>query len=363
MALRSTGWTVRPSFVPHGPTEGVTLLADETALTQLAGVPDVAWQTPWEELSGLQLARLGRTMVLFATAGGVRYAWRKGDLSDFEAWREVVEAHGGEVLRRPRRAGVVAVVAVVLLASFAGGIAALFTRSSASATEQAAARAANLTRADLPSWFTTTSTSLLRELVGTPGQVVPSTTSTTMPPSSSPWGQIGRRFASCLGLAYTRDRVFGPAGQQPDYQVSSPIFTTTREGGLELVTTAQYYRSTTMVAKDRAEMSRAGFPTCFAAANSDLLRTALTSAVPSTPATGVAWRPVTYLGGWVRAGYVSISTGLSQPLDLVVAVVARGHYEVTLTALAGDFAQSRSQIESAINVVEARVGSTGSTAA
>ena len=52
--LRSAGWSVRPSFVPHGATAPVTLLMDDDALTQLAGDPAVAWQTPWSELSNVQ---------------------------------------------------------------------------------------------------------------------------------------------------------------------------------------------------------------------------------------------------------------------------------------------------------------------
>jgi len=35
--LRSDGWSVRPSFVPHGAVTPVTLLADENALTQFGG--------------------------------------------------------------------------------------------------------------------------------------------------------------------------------------------------------------------------------------------------------------------------------------------------------------------------------------
>ena len=57
-ALRSEGWSVRPSFVAHGPTAPVTLLADDQGLTQLAGVFPVAWQTPWEEVSQIELVGL-----------------------------------------------------------------------------------------------------------------------------------------------------------------------------------------------------------------------------------------------------------------------------------------------------------------
>ena len=83
--LRSTGWSVRPSFVTNGATSDVTLLADDIGLTQLAGQPSVAWQTPWAELGNLQLIRFARGIALFATANGVRYCWRTRDVRDYEA--------------------------------------------------------------------------------------------------------------------------------------------------------------------------------------------------------------------------------------------------------------------------------------
>ena len=81
-ALRSQGWVVRPSFVVNGPTSPVTLLSDETSLTQLAGEPAVAWQTPWSEFTNVVLVRFSHSMALFATTNGVRYCWRKHDLGD-----------------------------------------------------------------------------------------------------------------------------------------------------------------------------------------------------------------------------------------------------------------------------------------
>jgi len=110
--LRSDGWSVRPSFVPHGAVTPVTLLADENALTQLAGVPTVAWQTPWSELSNIQFVRFARGMALFATAAGVRYCWRNPSRNDFEpcapsssptaAWSRTIAAAPG-LQRRARR--------------------------------------------------------------------------------------------------------------------------------------------------------------------------------------------------------------------------------------------------------------------
>lgn len=361
--LRSGGFTVRPSFVPHGPTTGVTLLADDRGLTQLAGIPDVAWQTPWEELHQVELVRVGRTMALFATAGGVRYCWRRADLDDFEAWREVVLAHDGRVRRRTRRTGVLVVAGVVLLASFAGGIAALFTSSGPPAGELKAVEAVNLTSADLPAWFHVTSSSLLTTMFPPAGQVVTSTTSTTQPAANSAWARISRRFARCAGVAASRERVFGAAGQQPDYQVSSPVFTASSFAGIQLASTTQYYATTTMVSRDVAEMSRASFGACFAAANADILLTQLRGALPAvTP--GTTWRPATYLGGWARGGVASVDVGaVSGPLHLVVAVAAAGHYEVTLSALVGSWPGARAFLTNALDTLVARVGSSSATAA
>ena len=85
--IRSEDWTVRPSFVPNGPTSPVVLLTDDTGLTQLAGIPAVAWQTPWSEITNLELVRLHHQMALFATVGGVRYCWRNREITDYEQVR------------------------------------------------------------------------------------------------------------------------------------------------------------------------------------------------------------------------------------------------------------------------------------
>lgn len=361
--LRSAGWSVQPSFVPHGPTTGVTLLADERGLTQLAGIPDVAWQTPWDELTQVQLVRAGRGMALYASAGGVRYCWRHTTLEDYEDWREVVVAHGGEALRRPRRVGVVVVVGVVLLASFAGGIAAFFTGGSAPSGEVTAAEAVNLTRADLPAWYQVSTTSVLAQMIAPAGQVVASTTSTTAPAANSTWARLGRAFASCVGVSAATDRVFGAAGQQPDYQVASPVFAADSFGGIQLASTTQYYSSAAMVSSDVAEMSRAAFGGCFAAANANILLSTLERAVV-TSSTGVAWTPATYLRGWVAGGVSTITLPvLGGPYHLVIGVAASGHYEVTLSALVVDWPASQAFLTTTLNTLVSRIASSTATAA
>lgn len=362
MALRSPGWSVRPSFVPHGPTTGVTLLADETGITQLAGVPDVAWQTPWGALGHVQLVRFARSMALFATAAGVRYCWRNPSLDDYEAWRELVLAHGGEVARRPRRAGVAALVVVVLVASLAGGAVTFFSRGAAANPELASARAANLRLDDLPAGFATTTASFLEALEPPSGKVL-TPTPTTEPTPTSQWGRISGLFQSCLGVSAARDRVFGAAGQQPDYQVTSPIFRGSVDGGIDLASTSQYYRTTTMVRKDVAEMSEPAFGSCFAAVNEAMVLTYVTGSVPHV-APGAAWRPVTFVPGWSRGGEIEVTIpGVGQPLYLVVAVIAGGHHEVTLTALVGEWPAARGLLSGLVNTIKGRIASTSSTAA
>ncbi|HEV2426911.1 MAG TPA: hypothetical protein VGS61_01690 [Acidimicrobiales bacterium] len=362
MALRSAGWSVRPSFVPHGPTTGVTLLADDVGITQLAGIPDVAWQTPWSALSDVQLVRSSRSMSLLATAAGVRYCWRTPSLQDFEAWRELVLAHGGTVARRTRRAGVVAVVLVVLVASLGGAIAALFTGSAAAGGELASARDANVRLDDLPAGFAATTSSVLIGLVGRAGAVY-TPSATTQPKPSSAWAKISAEFQGCVGVSARRDRMYGAAGQQPDYQVSSAIYHAALDGGVDLVTSSQYYKTTTMVRRDVAEMSMAAFGSCFANVNAAELLAYLTGHVP-VYTEGVAWRPVTFVPGWSRGGEIDVSVpGIPQTLHLVVAVVAGGHHEVTLAALVGRWPQARPLLGSVVNTIKSRIVSPSSTAA
>ncbi len=362
--LRSGGWSVRPSFVPHGPTSPVTLLADDRGLTQLAGIPDVAWQTPWSELSSLQLARFSRGMALFATAAGVRYCWRTKRLDDFEAWREVVLEHGGEVTRRQRRAGVFAVIAVVLLASFAGGIAAFFSKGSSNGHELSAARAVNVTLKDLPAGWTTTTSSALGYLFPPSNQVVTSTTtpaSTTTTSATSVWSRVSAQFQTCMGVTAKRDRVYGAAGQMPDYQVSSRVLSAT-SNFLQVASITQYYATTTMVKRDVAEMSKKDFGACFAASNASLILSG-NSGAATIGSPGTNWQPQTFTRGWSRGGVVTLTQlGATVPVHLVMVEAAAGHFEVTLGALVTSWPQSESFLANLVNTLLSRITSTTSTA-
>jgi hypothetical protein len=362
--LRSEDWAVRPSFVPNGPTSPVVLLADDTTLTQLAGIPAVAWQTPWTEISNLELIRFSHQMALFATIAGVRYCWRHRDLSDYEAIRALVIEHGGVVSHRRRRAGVLVVVAFVVLASFAGGIAAYFNRGSHQANELADARYVNLTLKDLPSGWYTTSNAVLNYLVPPAGKVYEfnDTTTTTAPAKDSSFDKAASIFQTCLGVSNRKDRVYGLAGQNPDYQVSSPIFTTDALGGVELASTTQYYRTSTMVDKDTHEMSMANFGSCFVESSASLVLSGFGLSAPKA-VVGTDWRPVTFAKGWRRGGVVALTVpGVQSKLQLVMVVITHGHYEVTLSAIVESFKKSQGLLASEVNTLLSRMTSTTSKA-
>lgn len=370
-SFRSEGWAVRPSFVPHGVTSGVTLLADDNGLTQLSGDPQVAWQTPWAEIGSMQLVRFSRSLAFFATIDGVRYVWRTNRRDQYDEIAEVLAAHGARVVRRRRRAGVIAVVAVVLLASLAGGIASFFT-SSPSATALSEVKSVNLKIDDLPSGFYATTGSLLNYLFSPPGKVYRATT-TTAPAANSAWSQIATRFQHCMGVSAAKDRMFGAAGQQPLYQVSSPIFASSLHGGLEVGSTAQYYQTTTMVKKDTAEMSAKNFGSCLVASNAALILSGYTVHVPAV-AQGSTWQPVTFAKGFVRGGVTTLiqsgpATGATTnvpstaPLHLVIAIVTAGHYEVTFGAIVAKWPDTKPLLSNIVNTLLTRITNSGSTAA
>ncbi len=360
-SIRSEDWAVRPPFVPNGPTSPVTLLTDDAGLTQLAGIPPVTWQTPWSEISNLELVRISHQMLLFATIGGVRYCWRHRDQVDYELLRTVVVEHGGVVTQRRRRAGVFAIVAIVILASFAGGIAAWFNRGSSAAQELGDARHVNLTLNDLPSGWYKTSETILNYLVPPSSKVYTSTTTTT-PAKDTGFDKSAAVFQKCLGVTNKKDRVYGAAGQLPDYQVSSPIFNTNAKEGIELASTSQYYRTTTMVDKDTKEMSRHNFGSCFVTSSADIIMSGFGL---TNPATNVAtnWRPTTFTKGWSRGGVVSLSVpSVKSKLQLVMVIITHGHYEVTLSAIVGSFTKAKPLLASLTNTLLSRMENSSSKA-
>jgi hypothetical protein len=362
--LRSEGWSVRPSFVPHGAVTPVTLLADDSALTQLAGDPAVAWQTPWSELSNIQIVLFARSMALFATAGGIRYCWRNPSRADFEALRALVVEHGGVVARQRRRAGVYSVAVVVLIAALAGGIGSWLFRNSSGPKEIAAARGVNLTLKDLPTgWFASNqpTSSPLSDLFSPAGKVIPISTTTTTPlKANSIWTRVSTVFQKCIGVSAQRDRVYGGSAQQPDYQVSSPIFGSESFGGIEVVSTTQYYHTTTMVRRDTAEMSRQNFGSCFATSQVALVRAVSSAKIPTTDI-GTDYRPVTFLHGWTRGGDAVLTLpGVPGSPHLVMVVITGGHFETTLGVLVNAWPKSESFISGLTSTLLSRIDSPSS---
>ena len=361
--LRSEGWAVRPSFVANGPTAPITLLGDDAGLTQLVGDPPVAWQTPWTETTNLTLVRFARGLALFATVDGVRYCWRHRALDDYEALREMVLAHDGVVERRRRRAGIVVVAVAVLAASLAGGIGALLNSGSGHGAELVDASAVNLTLRDLPGQWSAYPRAVVTPLAAIfppSNQVVTSsTTPTTAPPAKSLWGRVSSLFQRCLGVSAAADRVYGAAGQMPDYQVSSPVFSSPG-GDVQLATTAQYYATTSMVRRDTAEMSRSAFGSCFTTSNVALLKLVYSEAIP-TGDVAVPWRPTTYVRGWSRGGVAAITLPGLRPLHLVMVVATAGHYEVTFGALVNSWPGSSSFVSNLVNTLLSRMTSTTAT--
>lgn len=363
-SLRSDDWVVRPSFVANGPTSPVVLLADDVHFTQLAGIPAVAWQTPWSEISNLELVRVANRMALFATVADVRYCWRNRELTDYEELSKLVLEHGGVVTRRRRRVGVLAIVAVVVLASCAGGIAAWFNRGSSGVNELAATRFVNLMQNDLPSDFSPTAANgTFLGLLVPPSNQVYTPTTTTMPAKDSTFTKAAALFQTCLGVTNATDRIYGAAGQQPDYQVSSPIFNANSLGGVQLASTSQYYKTTVMVAKDTHEMSKSNFGSCFAKSSAALVLAAYGASVP-TSAVATSWHPVTFAKGWSRGGVVTLHVpNVASKLQLVMVVMTKGHYEVTLSAIVGSFTKTEGLLANVVNTLLLRMSNSTATAA
>jgi hypothetical protein len=350
--------------VPNGAVAPVTLLFDDDALTQLAGEPAVAWQTPWAELSNVQIVRFARHMALFATVAGVRYCWRNPGRGDFEALRAIVLAHGGVVARHRRRAGIYSVAVIVLVAALAGAIGSWLYRNSSGPKLIADTRNVNLTIRDLPSgWFVSPapSASPLSDLFPAAGKLEqPSTTPVTLPKKNSVWAKVSSVFQGCVGVSGARDRVYGAAGQQPQYQVSSKIFASPSYGGIEVVSTTQYYSTTTMVRRDTAEMSRKNFGACFATSNVALVRAVYRAPVP-TSNIGTNFRPTTFLHGWSRGGEAQLTLpSVSESPNLIVVMITNGHYEVTLGALTNDWPQAEPFVSQLASTLLSRTESTTS---
>ncbi len=362
--LRSEGWSVRPSFSPHGPTAPVTLLFDDAGLTQLAGDPAVAWQTPWSEVAHLRLLRRRGGATIVAVIAHVLYQWRRSEplsRTQLDELSSVLSAHGAREMPRARRNAAFAVAALVTVASFAGYFGGLFTpRSTPLALK--ALEGVNLDATDVSGTWTSTTlstSSALSTFMPAPGQVSTFTSTSAPPAQDTAFALSARHFESCAGISNVDDRIYGLAGQTPTYQVSSPIFSSSSFGGIQVQSTAQYYDSTLSVASDVAQMSHGDFGRCFAQSNADLMVGRSSSATPDLT-DGVNFVAHTFVKGWVRAGVVPVTLpviGIAHA-NLVVFVEAAGHYEVTLAALVVDLAPARATLDDLANSLLLRVTST-----
>jgi len=142
--------------------------------------------------------------------------------------------------------------------------------------------------------------------------------------------------------------------------VSSQIFASSSYGGIEAVSTSQYYHTTTMVQRDTAEMSRTNFGSCFVTSNIALVR-ALNNAKLPTTNEGVNYRPVTFLRGWSRGGEAVLSLpNVSGSSHLVMVEITSGHYEVTLGVLVNDWPASETFVSSLTSTLLSRMVSPSS---
>ncbi|HEY5302612.1 MAG TPA: hypothetical protein VIJ86_00990 [Acidimicrobiales bacterium] len=370
-AVRSDGWIVRPSFSPHGPTAPVSLLFDEVGITQLAGSPEVAWQTPWSEVTHLRLVRRRANVTIVAVIANVLYQWRRTSpvsRAQLDELAVVVNAHGGREMPRSRRNAALAVALVVSLASFGGYFGSLFNTTSTPGALRAL-EAVNLSARDVSGTWAASSASATSELntvMSPPGQVIYNNpaTSTTIGSQNSVFSVAATHFQRCLGISNVDDRVYGLAGRAPTYQVSSPVFSSSNFGGVQVESSAQYYASTQNVADDVAEMSRPSFGRCFANSTADLM-IGQSSAAAADVTSGVSLATPTFVKGWRRAGAALISLpqiGITRA-NLVVVVEASGHYEATLSALVDNLASARATINDLANALLLRVTSTTAVSA
>jgi hypothetical protein len=217
----------------------------------------------------------------------------------------------------------------------------------------------NLTLRDLPTgWFVSPApnASLLSDLFPPAGTLQrPSATPTTLPKKNSIWAKVSNVFQHCLGVSARHDRVYGLAGQQPEYQVSSKIFDSPSFGGIEVVSTTQYYRTTTMVHRDTVEMSRPNFGSCFATSNVALVRAVYRAAVPTTDI-GMSYRPTTFLHGWTRGGEAILTMpSVAERPHLIVVMITNGHYEVTLGAITNKWPQATSFVSNLTSTLLSRM--------
>lgn len=362
MSQSLSGWSVQPTFVPGTPAGPATLVFDDAGLTQYVGSPAVVWQIPWPQVSSLQLVRHPRGVSLMAIIGGVRYHWRHAERAVFSAVRPEVERRGGTVTT-DRRFLTLLVVGLLVLAACSAGFVGARSSSSATPQEVNTLKAINISPSDLGAGWSIDNASILSALAGSPNFVYyvnPATTSTAPPAAVGGYAMTEQRFWSCMGLTSGHDRIFGTAGQLPEYQIGAEDYTSKKDGGIEVSSLAQYYPRTSMVNADTAEMiGHPRFSACYIGANANLAALALGEA-PHYVA-GHNATPVTFAQGFHRGGVIAL-THLTPATFLVVDVATSGHYEISLCALVHQWPQSKSFLDGLLNIMMARISTRASSA-
>ena len=327
---RIEGLQLRHPLVEGGPTTPVSWIVTDEGLTHLVGEPASVFDIPWHQIGGFSVSANGS--LVSAVVAGERVEWLVPK-SARKHVRAVVVQRGGRVAGHPVVAGVAlgCAIAVGALVSY---VVVTPTSSSISSPPVDITRYA-LSAHDAPASFVQTSNSILSIVVpSTTVNHTSATTTTTMDPHSSlsqQFDHMTSTYYACEGLSASTDRYYGKAGQFPDFQVGSKVFAATSGHAQEVGSLAQWYRTTTMVDKDRAQMARPAFIGCATQAVATQIGIALTQSSGSFTV-GAAQRVNIVTPGHVfhRASVatVTITTGnRSATLWVSLIVAVDGHIE------------------------------------
>jgi len=258
---RIDGLQLRRPLVDGGPTSPVSWIVTDVGITHLAGEPASVFDIPWHQIGGFTVSADGS--VVSAMVAGERLEWTV-PTSARKSVRAVVVQRGGRVAGHRILAGVALGSAIVVgaLVSYL----AITPTSEVTTSSWLGITNYALSARDVPANFAPSTNSVLSVLV--PGTTVehPSSTTTTTPNPHSAINQqfdhMTSTFYACEGLTAATDRYYGKAGQFPDFQVGSRVYASTSGHAQEVGSLAQWYATTAMVAKDRAQMARPAFIGC-----------------------------------------------------------------------------------------------------
>ncbi len=361
---RFHGFSVDPPVGDDRSTT-VSLGVDDDTLYEWVDDHDDPRSWPLRDLRNWRVDRT-RSWRMIADADGVSIRWSAPHSMDCDEFTDILRAHGADVVRPRRglRRLTVAAALLLILASLGGLLTYALTRTTTTVVTSADVGAINLRAQDVPDgWVelgTTDANNALTILVGKANDVT--TSSTTVPAATGVnktiWDTATARFQTCMGTTAAKDRMFGAAGEQPALQVSGAVYGANSFGGVQMASLTQYYASTDMVGRDLREYSRASFAHCWALVNALILQGYLffdpTYARGSVPVT--AWDFTTTTRGFVRTAVAEVTLpGSSHSYALASAFAARGHYEMTFFALAGNWHDAQATADAGLNAVLARM--------